>query len=73
MTDDQGATTTQDVTITVTGTNDAPVISSAPRGEWSPKRGLPVALPIRQAAATSRTAWLQAARSRSATSIARIV
>ncbi|WP_043133447.1 VCBS domain-containing protein, partial [Aeromonas media] len=25
----QGATTTQDVTITVTGTNDAPVISSA--------------------------------------------
>ncbi|WP_412705469.1 Poly(beta-D-mannuronate) C5 epimerase 5 [Aeromonas rivipollensis] len=29
VTDDKGATTTQDVTITVTGTNDAPVISSA--------------------------------------------
>ncbi|MGE6287672.1 VCBS domain-containing protein, partial [Aeromonas media] len=29
VTDDKGATTTQDVTITVSGTNDAPVISSA--------------------------------------------
>ena len=29
VTDDKGATTSQDVTITITGTNDAPVISSA--------------------------------------------
>src|SRR5437899_325948 len=29
VTDEHGATATQDVTITVTGTNDAPVISSA--------------------------------------------
>src|SRR6185312_4237645 len=31
VTDDKGATATQDVTITITGTNDAPVITSAPQ------------------------------------------
>ncbi|NBW68611.1 MAG: hypothetical protein EBR47_08005, partial [Betaproteobacteria bacterium] len=29
VTDDQGATATQDVTVTVKGTNDLPVISSS--------------------------------------------
>ncbi len=38
VTDDQGATTTQSVTITVNGTNDAPVISSGD-SVWLGDRG----------------------------------